>query len=123
MHIIAHKNKNAPIDHIAPPPVLLSIDRPAPNRYDLGLDRPLQQRWAGRKGANGVSFGKGTREVGSPFHVKAIGPGPARYKVDQEIGMPDPFLKRAERSTSKVLAVAGVWFSIMAIFAVVPPMS
>ena len=37
--------------------------------------------------------------------------------------MPEPFLKRAVRSTSNVLAVAGVKSSIRAIFAVVPPMS
>ena len=84
----------------------LEFDRPAPNRYDLGLDRPLQQRWAGRKGANGVSFGKGTREVGSPFHVKAIGPGPARYTVDQEIGMPDP---NSRSRTPSAFSVTGKW--------------
>ncbi len=40
-----------------------------------------------------------------------------------EMGMPLPFLKRDVRSTSKVLAVAGVKSSIRQIFAVVPPMS
>ena len=40
-----------------------------------------------------------------------------------EIGMPLPFLKRAVRAVSNVLAVRGEQSSIRAILAVVPPMS
>ena len=57
----------------------------------------------------------------------AIEPPPAPISIISitgiEIGMPEPFLKRAVRSTSNLLAVAGVKSSISAIFAVVPPMS
>jgi len=40
-----------------------------------------------------------------------------------DTGMPEPFLKRQVRATSKLRAVFGTRFSIMQIFAVVPPMS
>jgi len=68
----------------------------------LGLDRPLQVRWAGK----GVSFGKGTRDVGSPFAPRTLGPGPARYTVDQPIGMPDP---NARSRTPPAFSVTGKW--------------
>ena len=43
--------------------------------------------------------------------------------VGTEMGIPLPFLKRAVRAVSKVLAVRGEQSSIRAILAVVPPMS
>ena len=82
----------------------LEQDQPPPNKYDLGLDRPLAFRWGGK----GTVFGSEEQRPinGGPLGGNRTGPGPARYHVNTRAGTPHP---DGRSRTPQAYTINGKW--------------